>query len=43
MKEIYEVPSIEVIKFESMDSVKMEISNPNGGMDNEGGDGNWDD
>lgn len=40
MKEAYEIPSIEIIKFGNTDSVIMEIS---GIPDNEVGDGGWED
>ena len=42
MKEIYEIPSIEVTKFENSDSVIM-MSNVDTDIDNEGGDHGWDD
>ncbi|MEY8676572.1 hypothetical protein [Thomasclavelia cocleata] len=42
MKEIYEIPSIEVTKFENSDSVIM-MSNVDTDIDNEGGDPGWDD
>lgn len=42
MKEIYEIPSIEVTKFENSDSVIM-MSNVDTDIDNEDGDPGWDD
>lgn len=42
MKEIYEIPSIEVTKFENSDSVIM-MSNVDTDIDNEDEDPGWDD